>query len=151
MEVTQPGRHGPMSPKARDKMKARVRELESTVPLRMMNDGDGVRIVAPSLGLDVTGESPMDAQAKASEHVATLTPEWASSLDDDGTRIALDAIAELWTYPAEVAGWLVGWRTANGWTIRGDHFVRAFNASEGETRAALVAVQANAFGKGLVN
>ena len=127
---------------------------ENPAPLRMSVEGDFVRIVAPSLGLDVTAEHPDTAQAAATAHAETLTAEWASSLDEKTSEAALDALREVWAWTQGIvraALAVAAWRVTNGWTVRGDHFVTMRDKAPIEDKRAIAQVQADGFDKGLVN
>jgi len=123
------------------------------LPLHMRLDGELVRITAPSLGLDVTGEHPNAAQAAATAFAETLTPEWASSLDEGTSEAALDALREVWDWtPGIVRAALAvaAWRITNKWPVRSDHWVTMRNKAEGDDKRAVAAVQADGFAEGLV-
>lgn len=123
------------------------------LPLRMVIDGDAVRIAAPVLGLDVTGEHPSAAQAAATAHAETLTAEWASSLDEATSEAALDALREVWNWTPGVVRAALAVATSrinNGWTVRGDHFVTMRNKAPAEDKRAIAQVQADGFAEGLV-
>lgn len=124
------------------------------MPLRMVNEGDGVRVISEVLGLDVVAEHPRAGFAIATAHVETLTPEWASSLGDVDSAKALDAIRELreWTPGVvRVALAVAAWRVTNQWPVRADHFVTMRDKALPEDKAAVAQVMAGAFAEGLVN
>jgi hypothetical protein len=126
---------------------------ENPAPLRMSVKDDGVRIVAPSLGLDVTGKHPDAAQAAATAHAETLTAAWASSLDESASEAALDALREVWNWtPGIVRAALAvaAWRVTNRWPVRSDHWVTMRDKADGDDKRAVAAVQADAFAEGLV-
>jgi hypothetical protein len=123
------------------------------LPLHMKLDGELVRITAPSLGMDVTGEHPNAAQSAATAHAERLTAEWASSLDDAASEAALDALREVWDWTpgvVRVALAVAAWRVTNGWPVRSDHWVTMRDKAEGDDKRAVAAVQADAFAEGLV-
>lgn len=139
----------PMSPK----MRARVDELRETMPLRMDLGGEGVRIESVVLGMDVTGETPNAAQAKATEHAEALTAEWASKLNEADSEKALDALREVWSWtPGVVRAALAvaAWRVTNQWPVRADHFVTMRDKALPEDKHAVAQVMAGAFAEGLV-
>jgi hypothetical protein len=126
---------------------------ENPAPLRMSVEGDVVRVVSPVLGLDVTGEHPIAAQAAATAHAETLTAEWASSLDETASEAALDALREVWDWtPGIVRAALAvaAWRVTNRWPVRSDHWVTMRDKADGDDKRAVAAVQADAFAEGLV-